>query len=153
MFGGKVAHMLMAWIAQEGPPLYPSAQVVGNPGHLAPLGDQAADLAAPVRVEIIHHPVVAVHVGPLLDNMGQMDGKIGTGAGLAQIPHDLPRRDNKRGEPRPCPMTDILLLAFFRFARGEGLRGVCALQNLHTSLFSGADDQAALGKETQRVEV
>ena len=153
MFGGKVEHMLMARIAQEGPPLHTSAQVVDNTGHLAPLGDQAADIEAPVSVEIIHHPVVTMHVWQLLDDMGQMGGKIGTGAGLAQIPHDLTCRDHKRGEQRPGPMTDILVLAFFRFARGERLRGVFALKNLHTGLFIGADDQAALGKETQRVEV
>src|SRR5262245_53294614 len=110
MFRGKVEHMLMARIAQEGPPLYTSAQGVGNTGHLAPLGDQAADLEAPVSVEIIHHPVVTVHVWQLLDDMGQMGGKIGTGASLAQIPHDLARRDNKRSEQCPCPMTDILVL-------------------------------------------
>src|SRR5262249_6893918 len=98
MFGGKVEHMLMVRITQKGPPLYTSAQVVGDTGHLAPLGDQAADREVPMRVEIIYHLVVTVHGGQLLDDMAQMGGKIGTGASLAQIPHDLPRRDNKRGE-------------------------------------------------------
>ena len=89
MFGCKVEHVLMARIAQAGPPLYTSAQVVGHQGHLAPLGDEAADSEAPVGVEIIHHPVVTMHVWQLLDDMSQMGGEIDTGAGRAQMPHDL----------------------------------------------------------------
>src|SRR5215469_1106849 len=111
MFGRKVEHMLMARITQECSPLHTAAEVVDHKGHLAPLGDYTADLEAPVGVEVIHHPVVTRHGWPLLDNMDPMGGEIGTGARLAQIPHDLTRRDHKRGEQRPCPMTDILLLA------------------------------------------
>ncbi len=104
-------------------------------------------------IEIIHHPVVTVHVWQLLGDIGQMGGEIGTGAGLAQIPHDLTCRYNKRGDQRPGAMTDVLVLAFFRFARCHRLCGVCALKNLHTGLFIGADDQTALLKATQSVEV
>ena len=35
-------------------------------------------------------------------------------------------------------MTDILVLAFFRFARCQRLRGVFALQHLHPGLFIAA---------------
>ena len=117
MFGRKVEDMLMGRIAQERPPLRPSAQGLGNKGHIAPLGDQTADLEAPVGIEIIHHPVVALHSGELLDDVGQMGGKIRTGARLAQIPDDLPRGDDKRGDQGPHPMADVLVLAFFRFAQ------------------------------------
>lgn len=153
MFGRKVKDMRMAWIAQECPALPPMAQVLGNKGHLAPLRHHTADVKAPVGVEIINHPVVTVHVWQLLDHMGQMGGEIGTGAGLAQIPHDLTRRDNKRGNQCPCAMTDVLVLAFFRFARGNRLRGVFALKNLHPGLFIAADDHTALLKKTQGVDV
>ena len=53
MFRRKVEHMLMVRITQEGTPLYPAAQILGNTGHVAPLGDQPADLQAPVGIEII----------------------------------------------------------------------------------------------------
>ena len=50
-------------------------------------------------------------------------------------------------------MPDVLVLAFFRFARYHGLRGVFALQNLHAGLFIGADDQTTLLVEAQRVDI
>ncbi len=62
MFGRKVKDMLMAWIAQECPPLHTSAQVLGDKGHLTPLRHQTADVETPMRVEVIHHPVVTLHV-------------------------------------------------------------------------------------------
>ena len=65
------------------------AQGLGQ-GDLAPLRHHTADVKAPVGIEIIHHPIVTVHVWQLLDHIGQMAGEIGTGAGLAQMPHDLP---------------------------------------------------------------
>ncbi len=52
--------MLMARIAQERPPLDTAAEVFGNKGHLAHMGDQAADIEAPVGVEIVNHPVVTI---------------------------------------------------------------------------------------------
>src|SRR5262249_25363468 len=60
--GRKVEDMRMAWITQEGPALYPMAQVLGHKGHLAPLRHHTADVQAPVGVEIIHYPVVTLHV-------------------------------------------------------------------------------------------
>ena len=58
--------------------------------HPAPLGDQAADVEAPVGLEGIPHPVLALHRGQVVDNRGQMGGTIGAGACLAQMPHNLP---------------------------------------------------------------
>jgi hypothetical protein len=78
--------MLMARIAQESPSLYPSTEVFGHNGHLAPLGDQTAEVKAPVGIEIIHHPVVTVHLWQLRDHMAQMGDKISAGPCLAQIP-------------------------------------------------------------------
>ena len=97
MFGRKMEHMLVRRIAQERPSLGTSAQRLGNERHAAPLGDQAADVEAPVGIEVIYHPVIALHLGQLVDDMSQMGGKIGTGARLAQIPHDVTCCDDKRG--------------------------------------------------------
>src|SRR5207249_8969299 len=98
--------MLMGRIAQESAPLHTSAQVLRHKGHLAPLGDQTADREAPMGIEIIHHPIVALHSGELLDDGGQMRGEVLTGARLAQIPDDLTRGDDKRGDQgtHPCRM-------------------------------------------------
>jgi len=143
----------MGRIAQESTPLHTSAQVLRHTGHLAPLGDQTTDLEAPMGIEIIHHPVVALHSGELLDDVGQMRGEVCTGARLAQIPDDVTRCDDKRGDQGTRPMSDVLVLAFFRFARCHGLCGVFALQNLHAGLFIAANHYTALLKEAEGVEV
>ena len=147
MFGGKVEDMLMGRIAQERAPLYTSAQGLGNARHTAPLGDQAADVEAPVGIEVIHHPVIALHSGELLDDVGQMRGEVLTGARLAQIPDDLTRGDDKLGDQGTHPMPDVLVLTFFRFPGCHGLCGVFALQYLHAGLFIAAHDPTVLLKE------
>ena len=50
-------------------------------------------------------------------------------------------------------MTDVLVFAFFRLARGHGLCGVFARKNLHAGLFIRADDPTALLKEAQGVKI
>jgi hypothetical protein len=59
-----------------------------------------------------------------------MGDKISAGTRLAQIPQDLIRGHHKRGKQRSGPMTDVFVLAFFRFAWRNGLRGVFAFKNL-----------------------
>ena len=145
--------MLMRRIAQERPPLGTSAQSLRTAWHAAPLGDQAADGEAPVGIEIIHHPVVALHSRELLDNGGQMRGKVLTGTRLAQMPDDVSRGDDKRGDQGSHPMPDVLVLAFLRFPRGYGLRRELPLQNLHARLFIGADDHTTLLEEAQGMEI
>ena len=123
MFGCEVKDMLMARITQECTALHPSAQVLGNKGHLAPLGHHPTDVETPVGVEVIDHPIVTLHLGQLRDDIGQVGGEIGTGTCWPQIPYDLPRGHHKRGNQHPCAMTDVLVLAFFRLARGDRLVG------------------------------
>ena len=50
-------------------------------------------------------------------------------------------------------MADVLVLALFRFAWLYRLGGGRALQNLHTGLFVGADDDAPLLIETERLDI
>src|SRR2546423_15095185 len=50
-------------------------------------------------------------------------------------------------------MADILVLALFRPPRLDGLSGIAALQNLHPRFFIGADDEASLLIEAQRLEI
>src|SRR5262245_9808368 len=73
-----------------------------------------------------------------------MGGKIGARAPLAQIPDDLPRGDDKRGNEGPHPMPDVLVLAFFWLARVDRLGRIATLENLHPCFFISADDAASL---------
>ena len=106
-----------------------------------------------MRIEMIHHPIVAQHLGELLDDVGPMRGAVLTGARLAQIPDDLTRCDDKRGDQGAHPMPDVRGLAFFRFARYHGLWGVLALQHLPAGLFIAAHDHTALLKAAEGVEI
>jgi len=61
VFGREMPYMLMRRIAQERAPLPPSLESLGAEGELAPRGHDAADLQAPVRIEIVDHPVLVLH--------------------------------------------------------------------------------------------
>src|SRR5262245_26407582 len=79
--------------------------------------------------------------------MGQMGGKIGAGARLAQMPDDLTRGDDQRGDEGPHPRPAVLVLAFFWLARLDGLGRRAPLEHLPPCFFISADDEAAfLGK-------
>src|SRR5262244_240927 len=90
---------------------------------------------------------------PLNPMESEMGDKIGTGAGLTQVPHDLTCWHHKRGDQGSCAMPDVLVLAFFRLPRCDGMRRIFALKNLHARLFIGADDQAPLLQETSGTQV
>jgi hypothetical protein len=151
MCGRTMAHRLMGWSAQTCPSLPPLAEVLGYTGPIAPASHQAADVETPMGSEILHHPVIALHIGELLDHGGQMGGTIGTGTSLAQSPPDLTRGHHKRGEQRPHPMSHVLVRAFLRFPWGNGRGGICALEKLPTGLFIGADDHTTLRKAAEGV--
>ena len=98
MLGCKVKDMLMGRIAEERAPLDAALQLLGDKRDRTPLGHELADLETPVGIKIIHHPIVALHRGQLVDNVSQMGGPIRTGAGLAQIPHELACRYHEGGQ-------------------------------------------------------
>ena len=127
MLGRKVEDMLMGRIAQECAALHAALQGLGAVGDVAPLGNEPADRKAPVGIEIINHPIIALHRRQLLHDVREMSGPICTGACLSESPHELARRDDEGGQERACPMADILVLAFFRFARLHRLGRVRAL--------------------------
>ena len=98
MLGRKVEHMLMGRVAEERSSLCASEEGFGEEGDLTPVGHETADIEAPVGSEIIDAPIVARHRRQLVHDMGQMGGPICTGAGAAQMPHDVSCRDDKRGQ-------------------------------------------------------
>ena len=103
MLGRKVAHMLMGWIAQECPPLHASQEGLGDERDLTPLRHATADRETPVGIEIIDHPIAALHIGPLVDDMGQMEGPISAGARWLQIPHEVSCRATNEASKARTP--------------------------------------------------
>ena len=95
MFGRKMEDMWMSRITQECSPLYTTAQRLGDKGEIAPRGDEAAHVQAPVRVEIVDHPIITRHVWELANDVGEMGGEIRTGARAPAMPHQLPRRHDE----------------------------------------------------------
>lgn len=127
----------MTRMAQKGSPVYLVSQSLATT-HLASFGNHLSDLKTPVDIEILHYPAVTLHIRELCDDSGQMSA--GTGSSLAQIPHDLSRGHDKRGDQHSGPMAHIFVLVFLGLTRFNQLIGVFALKNLHPGLFIGADD-------------
>src|SRR5712691_3608661 len=58
MFWCKMEHMLMGRVTQECPSLLPPVQGFREEGESTPRGHKAADVQAPVRIQVIEHPVI-----------------------------------------------------------------------------------------------
>ena len=126
MRGRQVEAMLMGRIAQEGAALHAAPPSLRAGGHMTPWRDALADLKAPVRLEMIDHPIIALHRRELLDDVREMGGPLLTGARLAEMPHQLARRDDAGGQERAHPRADVLVLALFWLTRWHRLGGVRA---------------------------
>jgi len=98
MLGCKVKDMLMGRITQESASLDTALQGLGSKREITPRCHQATDVQAPVGIEIVDHPILALHRGQLVDHVGQMGSPIRTGAGLAQMPHEVARRHHEGGQ-------------------------------------------------------
>ena len=153
MLGGKVKDMLMGRIAEERAPLDATLQLLRDKGDRTPWGHELADLETPGGIEIIHDPIVALHRGQWVDTVGQRGSPIRTGAGLAQIPHELACRHHEGGQEGPHPMPDVLVLAFFWLARRDGLGRLATLENRPPCCFISADDEASCLVEAQRLAI
>jgi hypothetical protein len=127
MLRRNVEDVLMGRIVQEHTSLPAALQGLGAGGDVTPVGDEPADRKAPVGLEIIAHPILALHRRQLLHDMREMGGPIPTGAGLPEIPHELARRDDQGGQERARTMADVRVLALCRFTRLPRLGRVRAL--------------------------
>ena len=106
-----------------------------------------------MRIEVIDHPVIVLHGWELSADIGQMRGKVLTGAGRAKMPQYLAGRHDKGGDQDPHPMADVLLLTFCWLARLGRLGGIFTLKHLHARLLVDTDDQASLLEEAQGIHV
>src|SRR2546425_9703017 len=98
-------------------------------------------------MEMIDHPVIVLHGRELSEHVGQMCGKVLTGAGWAKMPQPLAGRHDQGGDQNPHSMADVLLLTFLRLARLGQLRGMFALENLPARLFVDTDEETAVLRE------
>src|SRR6266404_557844 len=153
MFGREMENMFVGRITQERAPLNSPQQVFFDEGDVTPLGYELTNFQAPMRVQVVQDPVVALLIRELAPDVGQVGGEIHAGACQAEIPQHLPGRHYERGHQGPCAMANVFLLAFLRFARLRQLRGIFALQNLHAGLFVRADQQTSLLVKTWCVDV
>lgn len=95
MLGGKVQDRLMGRIAQKRTALDTALQRGGAIRDGTPLGHETTHVEAPVGMEMIDDPIVALHHRPLLNDGGQRGGPIRTGAGRAEMPDELARWHHK----------------------------------------------------------
>jgi hypothetical protein len=92
MRGRTVHDMRMGRITHASASLDTVLQGLGSTREIPPRRDHATHSQAPVGLEGIDHPIVALHSGPWVDTVAQMGGPIRTGAGLAQMPPAVSRR-------------------------------------------------------------
>jgi hypothetical protein len=120
MLGRKVQDMLLGRVAEERPPLGAAMQGLGEKGDRTPLGHETTDLEAPVGIEIIHHPIVALHRGQLADDVGQMCGPICPGTGLPRFHTSCPVGTPKEASKARTPWR---IYSCSRFAGLPGCTG------------------------------
>lgn len=152
MLGREVEDLLMGRIAQERAALHAAVSGLGEGRDVTPLGDEPADRKAPGGLERIDHPIIALHRGQLLHDVGQMGSPIRTGTGLTEMPHELSRRDHEGGQERARTMAEVCVLTLFRFAWLSRLGRGSSLEHVPAGLVVGAEDDAPLLGETERMD-
>jgi hypothetical protein len=137
-------------LTQEGAAWHAARQGLRAGGDVAPVGDEPAARKAPGGMERIDHPIIALHRRQLLHAGREMGGPIRPGTRLAEMPHQLARRDDAGGQPRAHTMADGLLLALCRFPRWHWWRRGRAWSTLPPRLCVCADDEAPWWAATER---
>ena len=145
VLGSEVEHVLVLGIGQEDAAPIAGLEIFFVERSAVQPGHEFANVQAPMRVEVVEHPVEAFAVGILFGDMLQMGGEILAGARLAQVPHDIAGGDHERSDQAPGAVADVFVFAFFGLAGLDQNRGVLSLEDLHAGLFVAADDQSNPG--------
>jgi hypothetical protein len=153
VFGREVEHVLVFGVRQKVASLLPSAQVAFAERQATQLSYELANVQAPMGIEVIENPMKALVVGELRRDVGQMGSEIHARACHAQIPDDFTRGDDECSNQAARAVTDVLLFAFFRFARLDGNGRVLSLKDLHARLFVRADNQFAALIQSRSADV
>ena len=149
----EVERVFVSGIAQEYPAFPTGLECFGDEGNPAAFGDPLADLQAPMRVEIVDHPVEAFQERELGGDMVEVPDPIDAGARRPQVPNDLTGGDAERCQQGAGAVANVLELALFDVTGAGGPRRVFALEDLHPGLLVAGKDQTALLVKAWGVEV
>lgn len=153
MFWREVKHMFVRRIRQERSSIGSTLKRFGVKGNLTPLGNELANVQAPVCVQVVDDPVILFHRRESRHGMTQMRYKVLTRSCLTEGPRDWACRYGKRVDQHTSTVADVLVLAAFSNAGNNRLGGVFTLENLHARFLIAANDQPALLIELRRGDV
>ncbi len=121
MFGDIVEHQVMSRVGQERAAFFPRAKLFGVERQAAAFRDQLAEVEAPVRVEVVEHPVESPLFGMSLDHVTHMITEVHVATSLPQIANHLAGGHHERRQRHTRAMSDVIVLAF------DGLARLCRL--------------------------
>ena len=151
--GREVEHVLVRRVGQERPPLLARPQPPRLERDVAQGRDVLADLQAPVRVQVVQHPIEPPEVPEMRGHMTDVPAEVRTGPGRAEVPDHFAGGHRERGDQGPRAVADVLELALLRLAGLGRLRGVLALQDLHAGLLVAAEHQPPLLVQARGLQV
>ena len=151
--GGRVQALLLRRVTQEGPSLGATRQGRRSTRQLTPRRDQATDIQAPGRLEVIAPPIRTRPPGQVVDHGGQRGSPLRTGAGLAQIPHAMACRAYAGGPYGADALAERRVRAFFWLARLAGRGRRAAGPNRPPRFVISADTEASRWVKAQRQQI
>jgi hypothetical protein len=143
VFGCEMQDRAVTWITQEGPALRTFFALLRFKGHLTPPRHQAAHVQTPVRVQVVHDPIIPFQGWQALRRPLEMRHEISGRSGAPKGPSDVPRGHDQGMDQHPRTMADVLRFTPFTPARLGRLGGGFALEHVHASLCVAANHQAA----------
>ena len=157
VLGREVDDVPVRRVRQERPPLRPPLELLRLELDPVQPREQPAHLQAPVRVEVIHHPMHPLHVRVAAaqpqHRVAEVRPEVLVGPAGRHVAVDLPRRGHEGGQQAARAMTDVLRFAQLGQPGLRRLARVLAFQGLDTGLLVGADDQLPLAVEHRGLEV
>src|SRR5882724_158813 len=147
--------MAMAWITQKGPAFRSLFELLRCKGHLAPASHQAADSETPMGIQVVHHPIIALHAWQLFIGLLKMRHKVSGLTGGPDGPSHLARGHRQRVDQDSGAVADVLMFASLAPARLGRFGGRFSLKHLPAGFFIAADHQTALlvGLERRGVQL
>lgn len=125
----EVEQVSMTGIAQENAALLARFQGLGMEWQPPTLRHPAANVEAPMRVQIVNDPIEPLVGGEVLRDMVEVLDPIHARAGRTPIPDDLSCGDAERREQGTRSVADELELTLFERTGFSGPGGILALQD------------------------
>ena len=144
MLRGEMKDMTVAWSTEKGSALPTLFQLVRLKGDLTPPRHQAADVQTPVGVQVIHHPIIALHTWSALLRLFEMPHKIRRLAGGPHGPGQLACGHRQRVDEDARAVADVLRFASLAPAGLGRFGGGFAFQDLPTGFFIAAHHQTTV---------